>query len=109
MWQDFAIYLACGIALIYVISERLGWDFWFLYLCIAGIFGYLAYSRASSRVFVLSGPHECCDCGRVIYGEEWPRIARTASRTTMGARRTKPSADSDSVPGIRRAVIAASR
>ena len=72
MWQDFAIYLACGSALIYVISERLGWDFWFLYLCIAGIFGYLAYSRASSRVFVLSGPHECCDCGRVIYGEACP-------------------------------------
>jgi Swt1-like HEPN len=71
-WQDLALYVSCGGALVYVISERLGWNFWFLSVCIALVFAYLAFSRATSRTFVFCGPHECSDCGRVIYGERCP-------------------------------------
>jgi hypothetical protein len=78
----------------------LGWNFWFLYACIAGIFGYLAYTRASSRVFVLSGPHECCDCGRVIYGEQCPYCEDRESRQNRRGRRMDCGEQSGSVPEL---------
>jgi hypothetical protein len=71
-WHDLIVYLVCGASLVFVMSTLLGWHYWFFSLFIVLIFAYLAYSRASSPAPFFFGPHECMQCGKVIYGEKCP-------------------------------------
>jgi hypothetical protein len=71
-WHDLTVYLVCCGSLVFVMSELLGWAYWFFSLFIVLIFGYLAYSRANNQAPDFFGPHECTACGKVIYGEKCP-------------------------------------
>ncbi|HET6325822.1 MAG TPA: Swt1 family HEPN domain-containing protein [Planctomycetaceae bacterium] len=71
-WHDLIVYLVCGVSLVFVMSQLLGWSYWFFSFFIVLIFAYLAYSRASSPAPFFFGPHECSACGKVIYGETCP-------------------------------------
>jgi hypothetical protein len=75
-WHDFVIYVICGASMVFVMSEMLGWHYWILSGFVGFIFAYLAYSRAFSTLPFLFGPHECMECGKIIYGEECPYCAQ---------------------------------
>jgi len=76
-WHDLTIYLVCAVSLVFVISVLLGWNYWFFSLFILLLFGYLAHNRATSRGPFFYGPHECSDCGKVIYREKCPYCEET--------------------------------
>jgi hypothetical protein len=50
----------------------LGAHYWYMSIFIVLIFSYLAYSRSSAPAPFFSGPHECMECGKVIYGDNCP-------------------------------------
>jgi hypothetical protein len=71
-WHGLTVYLVCAVSLVFVMTQLLGWQYWYFSGFIVLIFGYLAHSRATSPAPLFYGPHECCDCGKVIYGEKCP-------------------------------------
>jgi hypothetical protein len=71
-WHDLTVYLVCGVSLVFVMSQLLGWAYWFFSAFIVLIFAYLAFSRVSAPLPFFYGPHECMACGKVIYGEKCP-------------------------------------
>ena len=78
-WHDLTVYLVCAASLIFVMSTLLGAAYWYFSVFIALIFGWLAYSRATSQTSVYFGPHECMDCGKIIYGESCPYCTPNAA------------------------------
>lgn len=89
-WHDLIVYLVCAASLIFVMSERFGWDYWFFSFFIALIFSYLAYSRFTTPApAFFYGPHECSECGKIIYGEscpycEEPAVNRNGTESASG-------------------------
>ncbi len=71
-WHDLTVYLVCAVSLVFVMTVLLGWAYWFFSFFILLLFSYLAYTRATSPAPYFYGPHECSDCGKVIYGEKCP-------------------------------------
>ncbi len=71
-WHDLIIYGVCGASLVFVMLTLLGAHYWYMSLFIVLIFSYLAYSRSSAPAPFFSGPHECMECGKVIYGDNCP-------------------------------------
>jgi len=71
-WHDLTVYLVCAVSLVFVMTVLLGWAYWFFSFFILLLFSYLAYTRAMSPAPFFYGPHECADCGKVIYGEKCP-------------------------------------
>ena len=79
-WHDLTVYLVCAVSLVFVMTVLMGGAYWFFSVFIVLIFGYLAYNRANSPAPFFYGPHECMDCGKVIYGETCPYCEETAWR-----------------------------
>jgi hypothetical protein len=71
-WHDLTVYLVCAVSLVFVMTVLLGTAYWFFSAFIVLLFGYLAYTRTNSPAPSFYGPHECVDCGKVIYGEKCP-------------------------------------
>ena len=71
-WHDLTVYLVCAVSLVFVMTVLMGGAYWFFSVFIVLIFGYLAYNRVNSPAPAFYGPHECMDCGKVIYGESCP-------------------------------------
>ncbi len=76
-WRDLVVYVVCGASLVFVMAHLLGWQYWYFSLCIVLVFGYLGYDRFTSQVPEFFGPHECTECGKVIYGEKCPYCAES--------------------------------
>jgi hypothetical protein len=70
--HDLILYLVCGASLVLVMNEVFGRSYWYFSACVALVFGYLGYSRVMNEAPLLDGPHECIDCGKIIYGESCP-------------------------------------
>lgn len=71
-WHDLTVYLVCAVSLVFVMTVLMGSAYWFFSVFIVLLFGYLAYSRITTPAPFFYGPHECADCGKVIYGEDCP-------------------------------------
>jgi Swt1-like HEPN len=71
-WHDLTVYLVCAVSLVFVMTVLMGGAYWFFSVFIVLLFGYLAYNRVNSPAPFFYGPHECMDCGKVIYGESCP-------------------------------------
>ena len=80
-WKDFSIYLLCCASVVFVLLYYFGTQGWFLALFVVAVFAYLSYQRIIAPLPVYFGPHECHDCGKIIYGESCPYCALETSRT----------------------------
>lgn len=80
-WHDLTVYLVCAVSLVFVMTVLMGGAYWFFSVFIVVVFGYLAYTRANSPAPAFYGPHECMDCGKVIYGETCPYCEATDWRS----------------------------
>lgn len=95
------MYLVCAVSLVFVMTVLMGGAYWFFSVFIVLLFGYLAYNRANSPAPFFYGPHECMDCGKVIYGEtcpyceekEWPAGGPNAA-ASKAVRVSRDSVDS---------------
>ena len=79
-FQDITVYVVCAVALVFVMSVLLGWAYWYFSFFILLLFSYLGFTRATSPAPFFYGPHECMDCGKVIYGEECPYCEETEAK-----------------------------
>jgi hypothetical protein len=89
-WHDLTVYLVCAVSLVFVMTVLMGGAYWFFSVFIVLLFGYLAYTRANSPAPFFYGPHECMDCGKVIYGETCPYCEETGWRSEHADAAHKP-------------------
>jgi hypothetical protein len=90
-WHDLTVYLVCAVSLVFVMTVLMGSAYWFFSVFIFLLFGYLAYNRANSPAPFFYGPHECMDCGKVIYGETCPYCDESSWQTEHTPAAEKPA------------------
>lgn len=70
--QDILVYVCCCTAMVFVILQNYGARAWFMVAFVIVTFGFIIWQRLSTPPAVHFGPHECIDCGRIVYSDVCP-------------------------------------
>lgn len=101
-WQDLAVYLTCGIALVAVILQFFGLQAWVFAAFVIFVFAYLSYQRLNSHPPLVFGPHECGVCRRIIYGESCPYCETATGESKRSPEENPDMIETEPLPGTGR-------
>ena len=80
-WTEITIYGLCGLALVYAILSKLGWEAWLMALLVCILFAVLISKRLHSKPQI--GIHECRQCGKIIYTPTCPYCQTLNSKFSL--------------------------